>query len=106
MKGSRVQEETMLIQSFFEHVSKDDGLAVYGTGEVKKAVDFGAVETLLVSDTLISRYREKGNFSELDQLMKDAEKNKARIRIISDEHEAGERFSKMEIAALLRFKIG
>lgn len=106
MKGSRVQEETELVDKFFEHISKDDNLAVYGTGDVRKAVDFGAVDTLLVSDTLIGKYREGGNFEELDSMMQDAEKGKARIIIISDEHEAGEMFSKMEIAAILRFPIG
>jgi len=106
VKGNRVQEETLLVERFLSEVSKSSQFAVYGTEEVRKAVDFGAVDTLLVSDYAISKHREAGTFEDFDNLMRDAEKSGAKIMIISDEHESGERFSKIEIAALLRFPIG
>lgn len=106
LKGSRVQEETFLVEKFFGDISKSSQMAVYGTGDVRKAVEFGAVELLMVSDYAIAKHREAGTFEEIDKLMQDAEKSGARIMIISDEHESGERFSKIEIAALLRFPIG
>ena len=104
VKGSRISEETSLIEKFFEEVSKD-GLATYGLNEVKKAVDYGAVEVLLVSDSFIQEAKDKGVYDKLNKIMEDAEKNGARVVIISNEHEAGERFSKIQIGALLRFKV-
>ncbi len=103
-KGGRISKETKLVEKFFEEVSKD-GLVTYGINEVKKAVEYGAVETLLVSDGYIEKLREENKFNELNKLMEDAEKSGAKVAIISGEHEAGERFSEMQIGALLRYKI-
>jgi len=104
VKGSRIDEETKLVEKFFENVSKE-GLATYGIKEVQKAIEYGAVETLMVSDSYIQELKDKGKFDELDRIMQAAEKLKAKVIIISDEHEAGERFAKMQIAVILRFKV-
>ncbi len=104
IKGGRITKETQLVEKFFEEVSKEN-LATYGINEVKKAVEYGAVETLLVSDAYIQKLRENDSFEKLNQLMESAEKNGAKVMIISEEHESGERFSDMQVGALLRFKI-
>jgi len=103
-KKNRVWEETQLVEEVFKRIGKNEPLA-YGIEEVKKAIDYGAAETLLVSENLLNEYREKNKFEEIDSLMSQAEKNKVEIKIISTEHDAGERFAKLSIAALLRFKI-
>ena len=97
-------KETQLIERFFAELSKD-GLAVYGSEDVKEAIGYGAVETLLVPDTLLQESKESGEYDALDTMMQDAEKQGANIMIISSEHEAGERISKIGIAAILRYKI-
>lgn len=104
VKNSRISEETKIVEKFFEQVSTN-GLATYGMVQVKQAVDYGAVEILLVSDELISKLKESGSFEELDALMIAAEKAGTRVMIVSTEHDAGERFSKMEIGAILRYRI-
>lgn len=104
VKSNRISEETKLIEEFFRRISTS-GLAVYGFNEAKRAVEYGAVEILIVSDAMLNEYKEKGKFAELDELMASAEKNGAKIKIISTEHDAGERFEKMGIGALLRFAI-
>jgi len=43
-------KEKKLIQEFFKHLQKDDGLSIYGLEETKKAIDMGAVNILLVSE--------------------------------------------------------
>ncbi len=103
-RGGRISEETKLVEKFFEEVSKD-GLATYGLKEVKKAVEYGAVGSLLVSDSYIEKLKEENKFDELNNLMENAEKNGASVTIISQEHEAGERFAEMQVGALLRYKI-
>jgi len=103
VKSNRISEETKLIEKFFGEIAKK-GLATYGIEHVKKAIEYGAVDVLIVSDSLINEYKEKEKFDELGNIMSDAEKNGAKIKIISTEHDAGERFDKIGIGALLRFR--
>jgi len=103
-RGGRISNETKEVERFFAEVSKE-GLATYGINEVKQAIEYGAVELVIISEEFIKKLKSKDRFEELDSLMKEAEKLGARVMIISDEHEAGEKFSKIGIAAILRFKI-
>jgi protein pelota len=103
-EGSRISQETKEVDRFFAEVAKD-GLATYGQNEVKKSIDYGAAELIMISEDYIQKAKDKGKFENLDKLMKDAEKVGAKIMIISEEHEAGEKFAKMGVAAILRFKI-
>jgi len=51
IKEAALIKERQLLQKFFTHLQKEDGLAVYKLDEVVKAIESGAVETLLVSET-------------------------------------------------------
>ena len=104
VKNSRISDETMIIEKFFAEVARE-GLATYGIKEVENAVTYGAVETLLVSDNYIEKLKEENNFDELNKLMESAENSGAKVMIISQEHESGERFAEMQVAAILRYKI-
>lgn len=93
---TRVAKETQMVEEFLARVGKD-GLAVYGPGETGKALEYGAVDTLLVSETKLS---------EFEGLMDLAEKQNSKVMVISNTHEAGERFLNMGgIGGLLRFGI-
>ena len=48
-EASAVRERKVM-EEFFEHLKKDDGLSVYGLEEVKRALEYGAVKTLLISE--------------------------------------------------------
>jgi len=99
IKESELVKESKLIQDFFTHLKKDDGLAVYGLEEVKKADDFGAIKTLLISDENIRK-------EEISKLAESVEKKNGQIEIISSTHELGEQFNRMSgIGAILRFRI-
>ena len=43
-------KERELLSSYFENLQKDNGLSVYGLANVRKALDLGAVDKLLVSE--------------------------------------------------------
>lgn len=43
-------KERKLIQKFFKHLVKDTGLITYGEKEIRKALEMGAVDTLLISE--------------------------------------------------------
>jgi len=50
IKEASVVKEKQKMQEFFTHLKKDDGLAVYGLEEVKHALEYGAVKSLLISE--------------------------------------------------------
>lgn len=76
------------------------GAVAYGKAEVRKAVDYGAAEEVLVSDTLI---RDAG----IARLLEDAEKINARVVVFSSEFDPGEQLNALGgIAALLRYSLG
>jgi peptide chain release factor subunit 1 len=52
MRRVRYIEEKKVMQEFLYHIGHDTGLATYGEEEVKKALEMGAVKTLLLSEGL------------------------------------------------------
>lgn len=50
IQQASIVKEKRLLNEFFKHLQKDDGLAVYGIEEVEKALNYGALETLIISD--------------------------------------------------------
>ena len=51
-------KEKRVMNRFMEEVRSDKGLAIYGENEVKRALEMGAVDTLILSDAL-RRYKIK-----------------------------------------------
>jgi len=104
VKDETVSKEMLLVEKVLEEISKD-GLVVYGLNEVKKAIEYGAVDTLLITDKLITKFKQE-DFSKLDKLLLSVEKIKGKIQTISSEHEGGKKLDNLGgIAALLRFKV-
>ncbi len=93
--SSRIARETHYVEELFSKI-KTDGAAAYGLKETEKAVEMGAVETLLVSEEKVG---------EFEKLMNRVERMGGEVVIISDDHESGEGFLHLGgIAALLRFR--
>ena len=97
---SRVSYETILMEKVLAEISKDTSLATYGTEEVKKALNYSAIETLLLSDLFLRKHEN------VDSLIEETKRKKGDVAIISTEHEAGEKLEAIGgIAAILRFPI-
>ncbi len=95
-KESRISKEAEVVEKFFEEIAKN-GNVVYGESETIKALEIGAVETILVSTVLVEKYLH---------VLELAEKMHSKIFLISNSHPAGERFYHFcGIGAFLRFKI-
>lgn len=98
LENSRIAQETKLIEELFREIATD-GKAAYGLKEVQTAVNYGAVEFLLVLDEMARRQN-------LDELMRDVSNARGKVVIFSSEFEPGERLRSLGgVAALLRFKI-
>ncbi len=105
VEGIKLEEETQMVEKIIEHIAKGDGLAAYGPDEVAKAVQYGAVEDLLITD---KRLREGDPTQRrwVDKLVRDTETARGKFHIVSTEHPAGDQLQNFGgIAALLRYKI-
>ena len=100
----RANEETRFIEEVFARLGAG-GAVAFGLNNVEKAVEYGAVELLLVVDRLLREAQDEER-RKLEDLMRVTEKRRGRVIIVSMEHEAGEKlWSIGGIAALLRFPI-
>ncbi len=99
IKDSETIEECGLINEFFVHLKKEDGLGVYGLKSIEKSNEIGAVKILLISD-------EKIREEEIERLANDVEKKRGQVKIISTAHDLGEQFNRMGgLGAILRFRM-
>lgn len=97
-KENRVVIETNLVEHFFEEIKKNGNVS-YGAEEVSNALENGAVDHLLIIDTLV---RTKDG----EHLLNLAQKNQSKFTIINTMHDAGKKLEGMGgIGALLRFKL-
>lgn len=93
---SALARESRLVEALLEGIAKN-GAVTYGKDEVKKAIEMGAVEKVIV---IIKMVRDN------EDLLEMAEKMGAKVYTISDVHEGGEKLSALGgIAAFLRYKI-
>ena len=101
----KVETETRLVETLIEHISKDDGLGAYGNDEVFNAVQFGAVEDLLITDKKLREGAEEER-KWMDSLIRNTEKTRGSFHIVSTEHPAGDQLQRLGgIGAILRFRI-
>jgi protein pelota len=101
----RVVEETEAMEEVMKRLGKGEGTITYGLTGVEEAVQMGAVEKLIVADTAL-RDAEEEQRLKLETLMRDVERQNAKVTVISTEHEAGSKLLSLGgLAALLRFPI-
>jgi protein pelota len=95
----RLAKEFSLLEEFKKHLSKEDGLACYGLKDVEKALEYGAVESILVLDELVRTNPQ------VAALFEQARKKGSGVTVFDAEGEAGKELKAFGLAALLRFVI-
>lgn len=97
-KENRVVQETLVVDKVFLEIKKN-GLVAYGFDDVKRAIDTGAVDLLVIAD---SKVRTKKG----DILLQKAEEIQSDFIIVNSAHDAGKKLEGLGgIAAVLRYKI-
>jgi len=98
LASQEIIREKKLLEKFFETLGQRPGLATLREEETKKALHYGAVETLYIS--------KETNKKIAKELSKSAEGTGANVEIISTETEEGQQFNNLGgIGAILRYKI-
>lgn len=88
-----------------KRLGKGGGTVTYGFEAVENAVKMGAVEKLVLADTTLRDVDEQQRLK-LEDLMREVERRRANVTVISTEHEAGAKLLSLGgIAALLRYPI-
>ena len=101
VKESRFADETKMIEQLVYEISREKPKAAYGPANVRKALEYGAVDKLLVVDKLLFENRTK-----LEPLLDLAERHKAKVVIVSSENEVSRKLEAFGgIAGLLRFAV-
>ena len=101
----RVVDETETMEEVMKRLGKGEGTVTYGLDAVENAVNMGAVERLVLADTKL-RDADESQRLKLEELMREVERRRASVTVISTEHEAGAKLLSLGgIAALLRFPI-
>ncbi|MDI6888207.1 MAG: mRNA surveillance protein pelota [Methanocellales archaeon] len=102
IEEAHIAKEAKLMEMLLVEIAKD-GKATYGMDDVRKAMEYGAIETLLIADEMLRSAKERDY---LDTFLKDVEKARGKIVVFSTEFEPGKKLQSLGgIAALLRFSI-
>tara|TARA_Y100000031_G_C8107709_1_gene331863 strand:- start:235 stop:855 length:621 start_codon:yes stop_codon:yes gene_type:complete len=105
LKQDRISKEFKIVEGLLEEISKNN-LASYGIKETKLAAESGAVKMLLITDNFIQKKRQEESYAEIENIMKQVDKSKGEVIIVSSEHEAGKKLDGLTgIGAILRFKL-
>lgn len=96
------QEEVMIekqiMQKFFEIFAKEESKVTYGKDETIKALQLGAIDTLLLSESL--------DVKEIEDFELEADKFRTEVRIISTETREGKQLKDLGgVAAILRYPL-
>lgn len=99
LASQEIVHEKKLMERFFETLGEKPDLARYKPEEVKKALEFGAVDMLLISKDF-----DKETAKEFKKI---AGGMGTSVEIISNETEEGQQFKQISgVGAILRFKTG
>lgn len=105
LKRLRIAEEAEIIEEVLRRLGKNEPTITYGLVEVEKASTLGAVEKLVVADVLLRESPDEKRLH-IEAVMKEIERKKGKIVIVSAGHEAGAKLVALgSIAALLRFPL-
>lgn len=98
LANQEIIREKKIVEKFFTILGEKPELATYHYAEIKKALEYGAVEMLIVSKNL-----DKSILKELRHL---AQLIDSKIETVSIETEEGEQFNNLSgMGAILRFQI-
>ncbi len=101
----RVLEENEVIEEVMKRLGKGENTVAYGVADVENASDNGAIEKLVLADTLLRDSPDEQRRL-IEKLMLDVEHRNGKVTVVSTEHEAGSKLLALGgIAALLRFPL-
>ena len=101
LADTKYAREAKVIEQFYRTMNDDECRAWYGPDHVRKAVEHGAVRTLMLTDALFRSDDPKTRTLYVD-MCDDVRKSGGEVLVFSSLHETGQQLSQLgEIAAIL-----
>jgi peptide subunit release factor 1 (eRF1)/uncharacterized pyridoxamine 5'-phosphate oxidase family protein len=98
LAGQEIVYEKKVLEKFFETLGEKPDLAYYKEKDIRKALEYGAVELLIISKAFDKKLAK--------ELLELAQNIGSKIEIVSTETTEGEQFNNLSgIGAILRYKI-
>ena len=98
LSNQEIIHEKKLLEKFFDKLGGREQMAAYKEEDIRKAIEYGAVDTLIISKNF-----DKKKIKEFKKL---AENISSNFEIVSTETTEGDQFAKLSgIGVILRFKI-
>jgi len=105
IKDTKAARDVQALETFFNVLAEDPARAFYGPGHVAAAAELGAIDTLLLSDSLF-RNQDVGARQRYVDLVESVESAGGRAHIFSAMHVSGQQLEKLTgVAATLRFPL-
>lgn len=105
LRDTKYTKEATVLDEFLKHLDDDDFKAWYGHEEVMKAVELGAVQTLMVTDELL----RSGTVTERKKytgLMDSVQSNGGTTLVFSTLHNSGEELERLTgLACILKYPL-
>jgi len=105
IEDTKAVEESKVLNKFFDMLNTDEDKALYGIKHVETAIQNGAIETLLISDSLFRSddIQLRRKYSKMVETVK---RMGAKVYIFSSMHVTGEQLSQLgSIAAICKFAV-
>jgi len=103
LKEASVTKEKKILQRFFNELQRPNGLVTYGLTEVKKALELGAVDIILISDGTDVKVDDKDIVEYFEEEVQNFGSN---IIVVSSDTREGAQFLQLGgIGAILRYHI-
>ncbi len=123
LKEADVIKEKKILQRFFNELQKTHGLVAYGMSEVLKALQMGAVDTVIISEALDKKVYEylegdekKISFSKQEGVLigekdiieyfeEEVKNYGSKLEVVSADTREGQQFAEFGIGAMLRYSV-
>jgi protein pelota len=105
IEEEQASSDAVYLEEVMSRIGRNTGTVVYGKQAIIQAIEFGAIEILLLVDNQL-RLRDREKRKELDRLLASIQKIGGKIVIMSENHQAGKQVEKFGgMIGLLRFPI-
>lgn len=103
VKELTLSQDMKLVEEIFEYLARNSRLVTYGLKEVKRAVEYGAAESVLVASSLLFNMETR---NDILYILEKCKETRASFHIIDSKSEPGEKLLSLGgIAAKLRFQV-
>jgi protein pelota len=105
MKRLRIGEEAEIMEDVLKRLGKSEATVTYGLEPVEKAAKLGAIEMLVLADSMLRGSSDEQRLR-LEEIMREVERKRGSVVVLSTEHEAGVKLISLGgVASTLRFPV-